>query len=148
MTTKATFNEDKVALLLGSLIFILALGKFVGLDVLGWALKMGMWVDDPLKCWSSASKIIPGVGALVATYVFVAALLSLGVKLMNGNVGRFLSAFTVIFFIAVACYTVGANAYIAANPTQLEKQGITWALGLSTEAGLILASSWACSSAT
>ncbi|HJA77988.1 putative sulfate exporter family transporter [uncultured Desulfovibrio sp.] len=139
MTTKATFNEDKVALLLGSIIFILALGKFVGLDVLGWALKMGMWVGDPMKCWSSASKIIPGVGALFATYAFVAALLSFGVKLMNGNVGRFLAAFTVIFFIAVACYTIGANAYIAANPTQLQKQGIDWALGLSTEAGLILA---------
>lgn len=139
MTTKATFNEDKVALLLGSIIFILAIGKFVGLDVLGWALKMGMWVGDPLKCWSSASKIIPGVGALFATYAFVAALLCFGVKLMNGNVGRFFAAFTIIFFIAVACYTVGANAYIAANPTQLAKQGIPWALGLSTEAGLILA---------
>lgn len=139
MTTKATFNEDKVALLLGCIIFILAVGKFVGIDALGWALKMGMWVGDPLKCWNSASKIIPGVGALFATYAFVAALLCFGVKLMNGNVGRFLSGFTVIFFIAVACYTVGANAYIAANPTQLEKQGIDWALGLSTEAGLILA---------
>ena len=139
MTTKATFNEDKVALLLGSIIFILAIGKFVGLDVLGWALKMGMWVGDPLKCWSSASKIIPGVGALFATYAFVAALLCFGVKLMNGNVGRFFAAFAIIFFIAVACYTVGANAYIAANPTQLAKQGIPWALGLSTEAGLILA---------
>ena len=139
MTTKATFNEDKVALLLGSIIFILALGKFVGLDVLGWALKMGMWVGDPLKCWNSASKIIPGVGALFATYAFVAALLCFGIKLMGGNVGRFFGGFTVIFFIAVACYTVGANAYIAANPTQLAKQGIPWALGLSTEAGLILA---------
>ena len=67
MTTKATFNEDKVALLLGSIIFILALGKFVGIDALGWALKMGMWVGDPIKCRSSASKIIPGVGALFAT---------------------------------------------------------------------------------
>ena len=92
-----------------------------------------------MKCWNSASKIIPGVGALFATYAFVAGLLCFGIKLMGGNVGRFLAGFTVIFFIAVACYTVGANAYIAANPTQLGKMGITWALGLSTEAGLILA---------
>ena len=34
---------------------------------------------------------------------------------------------------------MGANAYIAANPTELSKMGIPWALGLSTEAGLICA---------
>ncbi len=110
MTTKSAFNEDKVALLLGCIIFILGLGKFAGLDLLGWVVKIGMW-----------------------------ALLALGVKLMKGNVGRFVGSFTVIFFIAIACYTAGANAYIAANPTQLAKQGIPWALGLSTEAGLIVA---------
>lgn len=36
MTTKSAFNEDKVALLLGCIIFILGLGKFAGLDLLGW----------------------------------------------------------------------------------------------------------------
>ena len=58
---------------------------------------------------------------------------------MKGDIGKFLYGFTCIFFIAVGCYTVGANAYIAANPTQLAKLGITWSLGLSTEAGLIVA---------
>ena len=44
-----------------------------------------------------------------------------------------------MYFIAICCYVIGANAYIAANPTQIAKMGVPWALGLSTEAGLIVA---------
>lgn len=140
MTTKSAFNEDKVALLLGCIIFILGLGKFAGLDLLGWVVRIGMWVDSPVDAWKPATKgMMAGWQSLLATYVFVTGLLAIGVKLMKGNVGRFVGSFTVIFFIAIACYTAGANAYIAANPTQLAKQGIPWALGLSTEAGLIAA---------
>jgi uncharacterized membrane protein YadS len=139
-STKAGFNEDKVALLIGCFIFVLGLGKMIGLDPLGWVLKMGMWVDNPIDSWRSATKgMLPGWGALVASYVFITALLAIGVKTMKGNVGKFIYGFTIIFFIAIACYTVGANAYVAANPTQLSKMGITWSLGLSTEAGLIVA---------
>ena len=58
---------------------------------------------------------------------------------MKGDIGKFLYGFTCIFFIAIACYTLGANAFIAANPTEITKLGITWSLGLSTEAGLIVA---------
>ncbi len=58
---------------------------------------------------------------------------------MRGNVFRFIIAFTVVYFIAICCYVIGANAYIAANPTQIAKMGVPWALGLSTEAGLIVA---------
>ncbi len=42
MSTKAAFNEDKVALVCGLFIFVLALGKLIGLDILGWTLKVGM----------------------------------------------------------------------------------------------------------
>ena len=113
-------NEDRVALLLGSIIFILALLKFGGVDILGWAVKTGMWVDNPLDAWKSASKgMLPGYGALLTTYVVLTAALAYCVKLMGANVANFVKSFTVIFFIAIACYTLGANAYIAANPTQL-----------------------------
>ena len=46
-TVRKPLNEDRVALLLGSVIFILALLKFSGIDMLGWAVKIGMWVGDP-----------------------------------------------------------------------------------------------------
>ena len=136
----ATFNEDKVACLLGGLLFVLGLAKFAGLDLVGWIVKMGMWVDNPLDCFRAASKgMMEGWQALLATYILVTLGLSIGTKLMKGNVAKFIASFTLIFFIAIACYVVGANAYIAANPTQLAKQGIPWALGLSTEAGYIVA---------
>lgn len=66
-------------------------------------------------------------------------MLAVGIKLMKGNVFRFIISFTVVYFIAICCYVIGANAYIAANPTQIAKMGVPWALGLSTEAGLIVA---------
>ena len=138
--TKTPLNEDRVALLLGSFIFLLALLNFWGINVLGWAVKIGMWVNTPLDAWRSAAKgALPGYGALLVTYVILTSALAFCVKLMGNDVKKFVVSFTAVFFIAMICYTLGANAYIAANPTQLEKQGITWALGLSTEAGLILA---------
>lgn len=140
MASKTVFNEDKVALLIGSVIFLMALLQFANVNLLGWVVKTGMWVSSPLQAWAPSSKgLLPGYAALIASYVFITAILAVGIKLMNGNVARFIKSFTVIFFIAFACYTAGANAYIAANPTQYAKQGITWGLGLSTEAGLILA---------
>ena len=139
-TVRKPLNEDRVALLLGSVIFILALLKFSGIDMLGWAVKIGMWVGDPLDAWRPATKgLLPGYGALFATYAILTGALACCVKLMGNDVVKFVKSFTIIFFIAMICYTLGANAYIAANPTQLKAQGIPWALGLSTEAGLILA---------
>ncbi|MEG6501881.1 MULTISPECIES: putative sulfate exporter family transporter [unclassified Desulfovibrio] len=137
---KAAFNEDKVALLIGCLVFVLALGKMVGLDMMGWVVRVGMWVDNPLTAWKAATwKWLPGWGSLLMSYAIITTLLAIGIKLIKGNVASFVRGFTIIFFMAIACYTAGANAYIAANPTQLAKQGIPWALGLSTEAGLIVA---------
>lgn len=49
---KAAFNEDKVALLIGCLVFVLALGKMVGLDIMGWVVGVGMWV---LNAWKAAT---------------------------------------------------------------------------------------------
>ena len=49
-------NEDRVALLLGSFIFILAMARFAGVDMLGWAVKTGMWVDSPLVVWLSSDR--------------------------------------------------------------------------------------------
>ena len=93
MTTKSAFNEDKVALLLGCIIFILGLGKFAGLDLLGWVVKIGMWVDSPVDAWKPATKgMMAGWQSLLATYVFVTGLLAIGVKLMKGNVGRFVGS--------------------------------------------------------
>lgn len=56
-TVRKPLNEDRVALLLGSVIFILALLKFSGIDMLGWAVKIGMWVGDPLDAGVPLPKV-------------------------------------------------------------------------------------------
>ena len=139
--TASSFNEDKVACLLGGILFVLGLAKFAGLDLVGWIVKMGIWIDSPIDTFRAASRdMMAGWQALLATYVLVTLGLALGTKLMKGNVARFVVSFTIVFFVAIACYTIGANAYIAANPrTELAKFGIPWSLGLSTEAGFIVA---------
>jgi uncharacterized membrane protein YadS len=83
--------------------------------------------------------MMSGVASLLLSYVAITGALSFGIKLLGGNVAKFIRSFTVIFFLAVICYTIGANGYIAANPTQIGRLGIPWSLGLSTEAGLIIA---------
>ena len=42
--------------------------------MLGWAVKIGMWVGDPLDAWRPATKgLLPGYGALFATYAILTA---------------------------------------------------------------------------
>ena len=102
-TVRKPLNEDRVALLLGSVIFILALLKFGGIDMLGWAVKTGMWVDNPLDAWKSATKgLLPGYGALFVTYAVLTGALACGVKLMGNDVAKFVKSFTIIFFIAIS----------------------------------------------
>jgi len=89
-TVRKPLNEDRVALLLGSVIFILALLKFSGIDMLGWAVKIGMWVGDPLDAWRPATKgLLPGYGALFATYAILTGALACCVKLMGNDVVKF-----------------------------------------------------------
>ena len=137
---KGAFTEDKVALLIGSFIFLLALFKMVDVDLLGWVVKTGMWVDNPLNAWKPTAKEFALVGwqSALITWLALTVVLSFGIKMMGGNVGKFTVSFSIVFFIAFLCYTLGANAYIAAAPLEAEKLGIK-SLGLSTEAGLILA---------
>ncbi|HBT96864.1 MAG TPA: putative sulfate exporter family transporter [Desulfobulbaceae bacterium] len=144
-SNKGAFTEDKVALLIGSFIFLLALFRMADIDLLGWVVRTGMWVDNPFDAWKPAAKSIGLAGwqSALVTWLALTAVLSFGVKLMNGNVGKFAVSFTVVFFIAFICYMLGANAYIAADPTKLGEGknliNIPWSMGLSTEAGLIIA---------
>jgi uncharacterized membrane protein YadS len=78
---------------------------------------------------------------LLFTYVAITALLAYGVKLLGADVGKFVTAFTLVFFVAYLCYGIGNYAHIAVAPTDsaMKRAGITWTLGLSGEAGYIVA---------
>ncbi len=45
MEGKKGISEDWLSLWLGLFIFVLGLGPFVGLDLLGWGIKTSVWLD-------------------------------------------------------------------------------------------------------
>ena len=139
---KTNLNEDKIALLTGCFIFLLAALNLAHLDVLGWVVSTNMWtsMDKAFSATTGAYKgTISGVVSLLCTYVALTAILSFGIKLLGGNVARVVKSFTVVFFISEICYMFGANAHIAATPDAQAKFGIDWSIGLTTEAGFIVA---------
>jgi uncharacterized membrane protein YadS len=141
MSQKIVFTEDKVALLTGSCIFVLAFMNVFGIDLLGWVIKSNIWTSaEKVFTPSTASyKALPGLASLLVTYVLITGALSAGIKLLGANVKEFVKAFTVVFFIAYLCFAAGHYAQIAATPDTLKKFNIPWSLGLTGEAGFILA---------
>jgi hypothetical protein len=71
------------------------------------------------------------------TYLFLIVLMGIAAAALRVNVVRFAAGFTVVFWIAYACWLIGHYAYIAALDPAKEK--IPWSLRLSGEAGFIIA---------
>ena len=81
-----------------------------------------------------------GGGALLATYVALLVVLSVGVATLGADVRKFALAFTVVFAIAYASWILGSYAYIAAvTPAEQQKFGIAWSLKLTNEGGFVVA---------
>lgn len=141
MSQKTGFTEDKVALLVGSGIFILACLNVFGMDLLGWIIKANIWTspDKIFTASTGAYKAWSGLTALFVSYVLITAVLATGIKLLGADVKEFVKAFTVVFFVAYLCFAAGHYAQIAATPDTLKKFNIPWSLGLTGEAGFILA---------
>ena len=74
------WTEDWLAVVIGLVLFVLSLGVLGGVDVLGWVVTTSIWTDVS-KALAPASKIyaaLGGVGALLATYVALLALMTAG----------------------------------------------------------------------
>ena len=135
-------SEDWLSLIIGLLIFVLALGQLFGVDLLGWVVTTSVWMD-PSKALAPASKAyagLGGVGALIATYVGLLVLMTAGAAMLRANIGRFVLAFTVVFWISYLCWIVGSYAHFAVNtPADMQKFGIDWSLRLTAEGGFVVA---------
>ena len=70
---------------------------------------------------------------------FLLAITSLGAYFLNLDLKRFAAGFTVIFGLSYLCWTLGHFAYLAATPDKRAGLGLTWSLGLTGEAGYIVA---------
>ena len=62
MEGKKGISEDWLSLWMGLFIFVLGLGMFVGLDLLGWGIKLNIWIDltKALSPSPAAFKGMPG----------------------------------------------------------------------------------------
>jgi uncharacterized membrane protein YadS len=123
----------------GPVIFLLGLGVFVGVDLLGWGIKTSVWTDitKALSPVSGTYKGMPGLVSLFLTYLFMLIISGIGAIALGVNLGRFLLGFTLVFWIGYGCWLTGHFAYIAA--TDAAKAGIGWSLKLTGEAGFIVA---------
>ncbi|MGQ9532691.1 MAG: putative sulfate exporter family transporter [Desulfotomaculales bacterium] len=134
-------SEDWWAVWIGLFIFVLSLGVFLKLDLLGWAVKTSVWINlsKALAPASATYKALPGVVSLLLTYVFLLVVMSVGAAILGAQVGRFAAGFTVIFWLSYLSWIIGHYAYIAATPDTRAKFGITSSLSLTGEAGFIVA---------
>ncbi|MBI4794564.1 MAG: putative sulfate exporter family transporter [Deltaproteobacteria bacterium] len=139
MEGKKGISEDWLSLWMGLFIFILGLGLFVGLDILGWGIKTKVWLDitQALAPASGTLKAMPGITSLFLTYLFMLIITEIGAIAMGVNVGRFVLSFSLVFWISYGCWLLGHFGYIAA--TDAGKLGIGWSLKLTGEAGFIVA---------
>jgi uncharacterized membrane protein YadS len=138
----AGVSEDVLSLILGLVIFAVALGLLAGVDILGWVVTTSVWTDlgKALAPISKAYAGLGGVGALVATYVALLVLMTAGAAALRADVKSFALAFTAVFWISYACWIAGNYANFAVNtPADMQKFGITWSLRLTAEGGFIIA---------
>lgn len=139
---KRGLNEDWLAVIIGMLVFALALFSISGTDLLGWAVVTSVYtnVGTALGPIARGYSVLGGLGALLATYASLLIVLTAGVAALGGDVKRFVLAFTVVIAIAYASWIVGSFAYIAAvTPAEQQKFGIAWSLKLTNEGGFIVA---------
>jgi uncharacterized membrane protein YadS len=135
-------TEDWSSVLVGLLVFVLALAGVAGFDLLGWAATTSVWID-PAQALGSVSKTYANLGgafALAATFLALLTVLSVAVWASGGDARRFALAFAIVFAIAYASWFIGSYAHLAAvTPADLSKFGISWSLKLTNEGGFIVA---------
>ena len=134
-------TEDWWALWIGLGVFLLSLGPLVGKDLLGFGVATSMWLslEKAMAPVSKAYAGMPGIMALLLTYLFMLVIMGIGAKALKFNLAEFAIGFTVIFWVSYACWLIGNYAYIAVTPDKRAAFKIPWSLGLTGEAGFIVA---------
>jgi len=135
-------SEDWLSVWIGLLVFLLSLGVLAGTDILGWVVTTSVWTDFA-KALAPVSKSyagIGGIGALVATYLALLVVLTVGAAALKADIKRFTLSFTAVFWISYLCWIVGSYANFAVTtPADMQKFGIRWSLKLTNEGGFIVA---------
>ncbi len=135
-------SEDWLSVWIGLLVFALSLCVLAGTDLLGWAVTTSVW-NDASKALAPLSKAysgLGGIGALLATYAALLAVLTAGSVALKANPRRFALGFTAVFWISYLAWIAGSYANFAVTtPADMKKFGIGWSLKLTNEGGYIVA---------
>ena len=139
MEGKKGISEDWLSLWMGLFIFVLGLGCFLGMDVLGWGVKTSVWTDitKALSPVSGAYKGMPGLVSLLLTYVFMTDHHGDRRHRPEGQSRQVFAGIHPGLLDRLCLLDLGHFAYIAA--TDAAKARIGWSLKLTGEAGFIVA---------
>ncbi len=134
-------NEDWWSLWIGLFVFVVSLFTIAGIDLLGWGVQTNVWTDlgKSVTPIAKAYAAVPGVLSLILTYLFMLVMMSVGAYVLKLNMRKFVIGFSIIWWASYICWLIGNNAYIAATPDKLASFKIPWSLGLTGEAGFIVA---------
>ncbi|QJX00449.1 putative sulfate exporter family transporter [Frigoriglobus tundricola] len=134
-------SEDVLAVLLGLLVIALSLGALTGANLLGWSVVVKEWTDPARALAPSAPTFagLTGAGALGLSFAFLFVVLTAGAAFIGASPSRFAVRFAVLFALAFVCWVAGHNSYIAATPNKRAAAGVEWSLGLTGEAGYLIA---------
>jgi len=140
--TAPRISEDWLSVIIGLVIFVLALAVLANVDLIGWVVTTSVWSNFSQALGTASKTYAPlgGAGALLATYVALLAVLSAAAVALKADVRKFALAFTAVFWIAYASWVIGSYANFAAvTPAELQRFGIGWSLRLTNEGGFIFA---------
>lgn len=134
-------TEDGIAVWLGLIVVGLAVPAAAGIDLLGWLAAPQVWLEagKAVQPIAKAYAGFPTAGSLLATFAMILALVSLGAFWLGLELRKFVPAFTAVYWVSVFCWLIGHYAYIAQTPDKRAATGISWSLGLTGEAGFIVA---------
>lgn len=140
--TNQGISEDWLSVWIGLLVFVLSFGLLAGTDVLGWVVTTSVWTDlgKALAPATKAYASLGGVGSLIATFVAMLVVMTVGAMALKADVGKFALGFTVVFWLSYLAWIIGSWAHFAVNtPADMQKFGIGWSLKLTAEGGFIVA---------
>ncbi len=124
-------TEDWWAFWLGTFfVFLGIITTLAGVDLVGWIVKFGKWVAIEKAFRASHKELMSPIASLIATYIVLTITTTIGAAAMKWDLKKYVSAFTIVFWISVICYILGENAYIAATELDRAKYGIDWSLSL------------------
>ena len=139
---RALVSEDVLAVVIGLVVFALALLAFAGTDWLGWVVTT-VCLDRSVEGARPRSRrpMVRSAGGSVRRHLLSAAdRADRGGGALGRDVLRFALAFTATFALAYASWFVGSWAYVAAvTPADQAKFGVGWSLKLTNEGGYIVA---------